>query len=61
MLKQAGFSFNHKSYYYLYHHALSAEKDKFTGHITAVKDAGFVFKCRIKEEINQQSGKIVNT
>ena len=61
MLKQAGFPLNHKSYYNLRHRALSAEKDEFTGLIIALKDAGFVFKCRIKEEIDQQSGKVVDT
>jgi hypothetical protein len=59
VLKQAGFSLNRKVYYNLYYQALSAEKDEFTGLVIALKEAGFVYKCRVEEEINQ-AGKVVD-
>jgi hypothetical protein len=52
VLEQAGFPLNCKSYYNLCYRAISAEKNEFAGLIITFKDAGFVFKCRIEEEID---------
>ncbi|ERF69261.1 hypothetical protein EPUS_03965 [Endocarpon pusillum Z07020] len=57
VLEQAGFPLDRKSYYNLRHRALSAEKDEFAGLVVALEDAGFVFECRMEEEIDQQSGE----
>jgi hypothetical protein len=61
VLEQAGFPLDCKSYYNLRHRAFSAGKDEFAGLVVALKDAGFIFECRIEEEIDQKSGEVVNT
>ena len=61
VLEQAGFPLDRKGYYNLRHRALSAEKDEFAGLVVALEDAGFVFECRMEEEIDQQSGEVVDT
>jgi hypothetical protein len=59
VLKQAGFPLDHKVYYNLRHLALSAEKDEFAGLRVALEEAGFVYECRVEEEIDQ-AGKVVD-
>jgi hypothetical protein len=46
-------------YYNLRHRALSAEKYEFAGLVVALEEAGFVYECHIKEEIDQ-AGKVVD-
>ena len=40
---------------------LSAEKDEFAGLIVALEDADFIFECCMEEEIDWESGKIIDT
>jgi len=60
VLEQANFPLDRKSYYRLRHRAVSAEKDDFADLVIALEDAGFVFECRMEEELNSQ-GEIVDT
>lgn len=52
MLEQTGFPLDCKSYYNLHHRSLSTEKDDLAGLVVALEDAGFVFECCIKEELD---------
>ena len=60
VLEQTGFPLDRKSYYNLRHRGLSADKDDFAGLIVALEDAGFVFECRIKEELDPE-GQVIDT
>jgi len=60
VLEQTGFPFDRKSYYNLCHRTISAEKDEFAGLVVALEDAGFMYECRMKEELNK-SGQVVDT
>ncbi|KAF7508230.1 hypothetical protein GJ744_009527 [Endocarpon pusillum] len=59
VLEQTGFPLDRKSYYNLRHRTLSAEKDEFAGLVVALEDAGFVFDCRMEEEI--ENDKVIDT
>lgn len=61
MLEQAGFPLDRKSYFKFRHRALSAGKDQFACLVVALEYAGFIFKCRMEEEVDQQSGEVVDT
>ena len=61
VLEQAGFPLDRKSYYNLRHRSLSAEKDDFASLVVALEDAGFVFECRMEEEVDTQSDQVVDT
>jgi hypothetical protein len=59
VLEQAGFPLDRKAYYNLRHRALSAQKDEFAGLVVALEEAGFIYECRVEEEIDQ-AGKVVD-
>jgi hypothetical protein len=58
VLKQVGFPLDRSSYYNIRSRVVSAESNKFAGLVVALKDAGFVFKCRMEEETDPET-KIV--
>ena len=60
VLEQAGFPLDRNTYYNLRHRSVSADKDDFAGLVVALEDAGFVFECRIEEEIDPYTGKVLD-
>jgi hypothetical protein len=60
VLEQVGFPLDHYTYYNIRDRTASAELNEFAALIVALKEAGFIFKCRIKEEINTETGVIID-
>jgi hypothetical protein len=48
------------TYYNIRDRTASAEPNEFAALIVALKEAGFVFECRIEEEINTETGVIID-
>ena len=60
VLKQVGFSLDRHTYYNIRDRTASAEPNEFAALIVALKEAGFIFECRIEEEINAETGVVID-
>ena len=60
VLEQVGFPLDRYTYYNIRDRTASAEPNEFAALIVALKEAGFVFKCRIEEEINTETGVVTD-
>ncbi|ERF71028.1 hypothetical protein EPUS_03308 [Endocarpon pusillum Z07020] len=60
VLEQVGFPLDRNTYYNIRSRAVSAEHTEFAGLVVALEEAGFIFECRIEEEIDSQTDTVVN-
>jgi hypothetical protein len=59
VLKQISFPLDHNIYYNIRSHAISTKQNEFASLIAALKEADFLFKCYIEEEINPDIDAII--
>ena len=59
VLEQADFPLDRSTYYNIRERKISASNDEFSGLVVALEEAGFIFECRMEEEINNE-GKVVD-
>lgn len=52
VLDQAHFPLDRSTYYNIRHRPFSANQDEFSGLIAALEEEGFIFECRIEEELD---------
>jgi hypothetical protein len=60
ILEQISFPLDHSTYYNIQFRPVSADLDEFTSLVVALKDAGFIFKYQVKEEMNPVNRIIIN-
>jgi hypothetical protein len=60
VLEQVDFPLDYHTYYNIWDWTASAKPNEFTALIIALKEAGFIFKCWIKEEINAETSVIID-
>jgi hypothetical protein len=60
VLEQVGFPLDRSTYYNIRSRDISAALDEFSGLVVALKEAGFVFECRIEEEFDSNTDLTVN-
>lgn len=59
VLEQVGFPLDRNTYYNIRSRAVSAEQNDFAGLVVALEEAGFIFECRVEEEIDPDTNAIV--
>lgn len=60
VLEQIGFPLDRNTYYNMRDRTASAEPNEFAALVAALEDAGFIFECRIEEEIHTQTGVVID-
>jgi hypothetical protein len=60
VLEQIGFPLDRSTYYNIRSRAVSAERNEFAGLVVALEEAGFIFECRVEEEIDPDTDEVVD-
>jgi hypothetical protein len=60
VLEQVGFPLNRNTYYNIRDRTTSADRDEFAGLVVALKEAEFIFECRMKEEFDLEINAITD-
>jgi hypothetical protein len=60
VLEQVGFPLDRNSYYNIRSRATSADSNEFARLVVALEEAGFIFECRIEEEFNPITDKVID-
>ena len=60
VLEQVGFPLDRHTYYNIRDRTASAEPSEFAALVVALEEAGFVFECRVEEEIDAETGAVID-
>ena len=60
VLEQSVFPLDRHTYYNIRSRSISADQDDFAALIVALEDAGFIFECRMEEELDPVSNEVID-